>query len=150
MAEVVLPPNGPTFDFDKLEKGTVIKVPELEKLFGCAFQSSQYGLGLMNLVQQIKLFRPDLYPKQSKGSLVIMQDEEAAMYNMHLIGIRLEQVGKTIRDSGRVDKANLSEAGLSKFEAGQQVAAGIALETYAQRARLAQASRVKGLTAGKK
>lgn len=145
MADIVRPPKGPRLDVDALEKGSVVDVIEIELLTGAARDTDAFSFGLMRLVAEIKVGRPDLYPRTEQGSIVLMTDEQAAVYNRKALELGVKRVGRVVQDSARVNPNQLPEAARLSHEAVQQVGVMMALQGAKdlRQLRLAETLRLK-------
>jgi hypothetical protein len=80
--------NSYDIDIDKLEKGQVISVGEVERLTGVSFHHRRFALELLQLrdfivMERMRIGRP-LSVRSANGSLVINTDAQASQYHHQL------------------------------------------------------------------
>ncbi len=134
----------PFIDFKSLIKGQRLEVPFLESLFGCKSDENHYRNKLRSLLGEIKKYRPDLYPKSSKGAIVIMTDAEAAGYNYDRTDTLLTTTIRTIGDQSRIDPNKLEENEKRLFGTRVQASAGVAVQLAGSREKLRLTKLLKG------
>jgi mannose/fructose/N-acetylgalactosamine-specific phosphotransferase system component IIB len=133
----------PLIDFKELKKGQVLEVPYLETLFGVKRDDTRYQHKIRALTAEIKKYRDDLYPRSASGTVRIMDDAEAAHYNILRVESTLNAVVRTVVDGARVDRNKLTAGQRADFDAKTQVTAAIAIEASGQRTKLELARALK-------
>ena len=134
----------PEIDFTSLSKGDVLSVEKLETLFGHKFGTDKYRNNIRSVLGEIKKYRPDLYPRTSKGSILIMIDGEACEYNAGRIDTLMGSTLTTIRDQSRIDRNELSDNQRKNFDAHLQTTGAVALQLAADREKLRLTKLLKG------
>lgn len=126
----------PFIDFKSLIKGQRLEVSFLESLFACKADENKYRNKLRSLLGEIKKYRPDLYPKSSKGAIIIMTDAEAAGYNYDRTDTLLTTTIRTIGDQSRIDPNKLEENEKRVFGTRVQASAAVAVQLAGSREKL--------------
>ncbi len=133
-------------DFEQLEKGQRITQAELEEIFSCTPTDPTWGFRAMKLVEDIKS-NVGLLARQSRHSIVIMTDEEAAEYTYEAMFKRgVRKMGAAVRNRQLIDKNELSAAVLAIFESKSRIMTGTQQATLSA---LRKQTRVENLLAAK-
>ena len=128
-------------DFELLEKGTRITREKLEDIFGCAPSEDEWSFKAMKLVADIKE-KAGLLARQSKNSIVIMTDAEAAEYTHETFRRGIRKMGTSVRNRSLIDTAQLSGPEMAKFESQSRVMTGTQQAMLAEVKKLSRMERL--------
>jgi len=98
-------------DFDALAKGMTIEQAQIEEIYQVRADQDpdRFRLAAMKLVDLIEKRRPDLYPRQERRVIRIMEDAEAEDYNRGRIGAHVAGIARDTVRRGRIDRSGFSE-----------------------------------------
>jgi hypothetical protein len=101
-------------DFDRLEKGSVVTVAEVERIYGVKQGTDKYNLKALVLGEAIERALEGrgehVTVKCEKGNLVVLRDAEASKYNASEAMRHLRGMERRHRQMGRVDVSELTAA----------------------------------------
>lgn len=100
-------------DFDKIKKGDVVAISELEEIFGIDRSDDRFGLRRLGLADRIEREMRDrgkpVSVRTQKGALAILTDPEAAEHNPRSVRLGFRRMIRSHRKSLEVDTTNLSD-----------------------------------------
>lgn len=101
------------FDFTQLQKGDVIPVETLEKLFKRTRDKSLFGLDVMALRKVIEVYFASIGDPvttcQDKGALHVLEDAPASEYNHNAFLSACTGADRAVTRLAAVDAANLND-----------------------------------------
>ena len=108
------------FDYDALKKGDVIAAESLEGILLIKRDDARFGLKILGLKEKIESELDarghPVTVRIDKGSLVILTDEEAAVYNPEQFDLGVRKAGRAHRRTIAVDMNNLEDGNRKKLE----------------------------------
>jgi len=108
------------FDYDLLDKGSVIPVERIEELSGVKRDHAEFALHVLKYQKQIERELEErgnpVTVRSEKGSLFILTDPEAAEYGANLFRQRQRQLYTAHKGCLRVDQTKLDEEQLGEHQ----------------------------------
>lgn len=99
-------------DFDGLKKGDVISIEVIERIANCKCDTTDYALKAMALAEKIMCVKKEhLEPvtaKVEKGTIRILLDHEATVYNDKTVRAGLRKIGRGCERMSEVDTRQLT------------------------------------------
>jgi hypothetical protein len=148
------PQPRPPLDFDRLHKGAIVPVEELEAITGYRRENRKYSLKVADICSQIRRARPDLkaHVRVLRDAIHILLDNDAESYSQKRLRDQEKGIVRIVERRAHIDVAKLTADERRKMEHNDRYNTALVLEMRKlrkqRRAEIA-AAKPKRIAAGK-